>query len=213
MRCWSGIPPFYSVLPNHPVPPLTIPTSEDHRKLQSRLLTSWPSIPIEVAPIAARQVLVRLRELGSPSPHLREGHTPNAGPLKTDQDFYIIDAPFPRLLTSSDLESTSTSIPHDTGGVGNNDADNDSRSEGRGKDGRWEVEHLANAIKSIEGVLEVGIFSGRTGPEAIEAGTVGGQRPVACYFGMADGSVTVRKAGPKVDDIPRKLEFDAKPAD
>jgi ribose 5-phosphate isomerase A len=163
----------------------------DHRKLQSRLLTSWPSIPIEVAPIAARQVLSRLRELGSLSPLLREGHIPKAGPLKTDQDFFIIDAPFPRLLTSSDL----TPI-----------------QDGRGKDGLWEVEHLANAIKSIEGVLEVGIFSGRTGPEAMESGTVGGQRPVACYFGMADGSVTVRKASPRKDDIKQTLEFEAKPA-
>ncbi|ERF71935.1 hypothetical protein EPUS_06494 [Endocarpon pusillum Z07020] len=145
----------------------------DQRKLQSRLLTSWPSIPIEVAPIAARQVLVRLRELGSPSPHLREGHTPNGSPLKTDQDFFIIDAPFPRLLTSSDRKSTSTSTsttPRHNAGVSNNGADNDSRSEGRGKDGIWEVEHLANAIKSIEGVLEVGIFSGRTGPEAFWGG-------------------------------------------
>lgn len=120
----------------------------------------------------------RLRELGSPAPQLREGHLSKAGPLKTDQDFFIIDAPFRQLLTSSDLTST---------------------SDGDGQDGRWQVEHLARAIKAIEGVLEVGIFSGRTGPEALQAGTVGGQRPVACYFGMADGSVVVRKARPKVD--------------
>lgn len=133
--------------------------------------------------------------------------------MKTDQDFFIIDAPFPRLLTSSDLKSTSASTPGNTDSVSNSGADSDSRPEGRGKDGLWQVERLANAIKSIEGVLEVGIFSGRTGPEAIEAGTVGGQRPVACYFGMADGSVTVRKASPKVDESKRTLEFEAKPVD
>lgn len=199
--------------PLHPLFPSanSIPNSPDHRKLQSRLLSSWPAIPIEVAPIAARQVLVRLRELGSLSPHLREGHIPKAGPLKTDQDFFIIDAPFPRLLTSSDLQSTtSTAQDGDGNGNGSDKAESD-RPTGRGKDGLWEVEHLANAIKTIEGVLEVGIFSGRTGPEAIESGTVGGQRPVACYFGMTDGSVTVRRASPKVDHIKRTLEFEAKP--
>lgn len=187
---------------------VTNPPLPDHRKLQSRLLTSWPSIPIEVAPIAARQVLTRLRELGSPSPHLREGHIPKAGPLKTDQDFFIIDAPFPRLLTSSDLKPSSSNPSSQPA----NDNSTDGANPGLGSHNVWEVEHLANAIKSIEGVLEVGIFSGRTGPEAIEAGTVGGQRPVACYFGMADGSVTVRMASPKVDDIRRTLEFEAKPA-
>jgi ribose 5-phosphate isomerase A len=179
------------------LPPLT-PTADfrpDYRKLQSRLLTSWPTIPVEVAPIAARQVLVRLRELGSADPHLRKGHVPKAGPLKTDQDFFIIDAPFPPLLISSDLEPTRKA---------------DRR--GHGKDGSWQVEHLANAIKKIEGVLEVGIFSGRTGPEAIKSGTVGGQRPVACYFGMADGSVTVRRASPSRDGFEPMPETQAKPA-
>lgn len=174
LRCGSVQTPPY------PANPLLTPPSlfPDHRKLQSRLLTSWPTIPIEVAPIAARQVLTRLRELGSPTPKLREGHIPEAGPLKTDQDFFIIDAPFPQLRTTSDLTA---------------------EHEGRGKDGQWEVEHLASTIKRIEGVLEVGIFSGRTGLEAMQSGTTGGQKPVACYFGMADGSVTVRRARPKGD--------------
>lgn len=132
-------------------------------------------------------MLTRLRELGSPTPKLRDGQPPETGPLKTDQDFYIIDAPFPHLLTPSDLSPPTI--------------------EGRGKDGQWEVQQLAHAIKAIEGVLEVGIFSGRTGPEAAQTGTVGGQRPVACYFGMADGTVKVRRAGSDVDVMPPTLKF------
>lgn len=153
-----------------------------------------------MAPIAARQVLTRLRELGSPTPRLRDGHLPKAGPLKTDQDFFIIDAPFPPLLTVSDLKpsteaptfSSSSTLPQPA-------SHGKASTAGSGSSTGWEVTSLANAIKSIEGVLEVGIFSGRTGPEAIESGTLGGQRPVACYFGMADGTVTVRKATSKLD--------------
>jgi ribose 5-phosphate isomerase A len=115
----------------------------------------------------------RLRMLGSPQPFLREGLVSKAGPIKTDQDFFIVDAPFKTLLIAEDLA---------TGQKGN------------GEEGVWEVETLAKAIKAIHGVLEVGIFCGPTGPEASAAGVVGGQRPVACYFGMEDGSVTVRKA-------------------
>lgn len=63
-----------------------------------------------------------------------------------------------------------------------------------GKDGVWEVNELSMKIKDICGVLDVGIFSGLTGPQATAAGGVGGQRPVAAYFGMPDGSVSVRKA-------------------
>lgn len=144
----------------------------DHRKLQKRLLTGWPSIPIEVCPIAARRVLTQLKELGSKEPKIREGQQLKEGPVKTDQDFFIIDAPFPGLLTKEDVERGSES----------------------GKDGAWEVEELANKIKSIQGVLEVGLFYGKTGPEAIATKDVGGQRPVAAYFGMQDGSVVVRKA-------------------
>lgn len=60
--------------------------------------------------------------------------------------------------------------------------------------GLWEVEELATKIRAIQGVLEVGIFSGPTGPESAALGQRGGQKPVACYFGMADGTVTVRTA-------------------
>lgn len=154
----------------------------DHRKLQDKLLTKWPTIPIEVEPKAARQVLARLRTLGSRSssgagPSVRQGKDTKAGPVKTDQDFVIIDAPFPKpLLTHADVAAGKTTD---------------------GTKGVWEVEELARAIKEIHGVLAVGLFCGPTGLEAQAAGVIGGQRPVACYFGMMDGSVEVRKASEK----------------
>jgi len=158
----------------------------DHRKLQSRLLTKWPTIPIEVEPKAARQIIARLKVLGSRSPtgagpFIRQGLLTKTGPVKTDQDFFIIDAPFPHpLLTHQDI------------------------AEGKTRnisEGIWEVEELARTIKDINGVLGVGIFCGPTGPEARAAGVIGGQRPIACYFGMADGSVEVRKAPVKHDSV------------
>lgn len=157
----------------------------DHRKLQSRLLTKWPTIPIEVEPKSARQVMARLKVLGSRSasgggPFLREGAMVKAGPIKTDQDFFIIDAPFPQLLISKDLEEGSQADAHH---------------------GIWEVEQLARTIKDINGVLAVGLFCGPTGPEAETAGVIGGQRPVACYFGMQDGSVEVRRARQKRESV------------
>jgi len=139
-------------------------------------LTKWKTIPIEVAPIAAHQVMERLKALGAVKSAIREGALAKVGPIKTDQDFYIVDAEFQQLLIGQDLT---------TG------------SEGKGVAGVWEVEHLAKAIKDINGVLEVGIFCGPTGPEAAQAEVVGGQRPIACYFGMEDGSVTVRTAKSK----------------
>ncbi|PYH96637.1 ribose 5-phosphate isomerase A [Aspergillus ellipticus CBS 707.79] len=145
----------------------------DSRKLESRLLSSWKYIPIEVAPIAAARVLTALREIGSTEPAVRQSKDEKHGPLMTDQSFYIIDAPFPTLLTQADVAA------------GKN---------GSGKGGVWEVHALSQAIKQIPGVLDVGIFSGLTGPQAQAAGGVGGQRPIAAYFGMPDGSVSVRKA-------------------
>ncbi|TQB68307.1 ribose-5-phosphate isomerase rki1 [Monascus purpureus] len=146
----------------------------DSRKLQSRLLSSWKYIPIEVAPIAAYRVLRKLKELGSVNPAIRLTTVPKQGPLKTDQDFFIIDAPFPHpLLTKKDVAA----------GI-----------DGSGKDGHWEVEALAHAIKQIAGVLEVGIFAGPTGLQAQARGAVGGQKPIAAYFGKSDGTVLVRKA-------------------
>ncbi|KAF2265800.1 ribose 5-phosphate isomerase [Lojkania enalia] len=152
----------------------------DYRKKQDRLLTKWPTIPIEVAPIAVPTVLADLRILGSPNPKLRTTLLEKSGPLKTDQDFFIIDAPFPSLLIAADVAA--------------------GKGKGDGSDGTWEVNRLATAIKELTGVLEVGIFSGLNGIEAEairqkEGGktvVTGGQVPVAVYFGMQDGSVEVR---------------------
>lgn len=184
----------------------------DYRKDVPRLLTDWPYIPIEVAPIAVKPVLRALKALGSPNPELRLLTVAKAGPLKTDQDFYIIKAPFPKLLMERDLKSASEGEGQTTGKTKD------------GLDGRvWEAGKLATAIKGISGVLEVGLFVGMNGPEAaqfitsggqkagvegqVPDGSVtgsmsgkgatasqGGQKPVAVYFGNADGTVTVRKA-------------------
>ena len=57
------------------------------------------------------------------------------------------------------------------------------------------METLAREIKLLEGVLSVGLFTGFNGSEASERGLQkGGQKPVAAYFGMSDGSVAVRVA-------------------
>ena len=132
-------------------------------------------MPIEVEPLAASVVLTALRALGSTDPKVRTGPMSKAGPLKTDQGNFIIDAPFQTLL-----------LPQDKGAT----------EPGHGKG--WEVETLAKEIKLIEGVLSVGIFCGENGLEAAQAGRkTGGQKPIAAYFGMEDGGVVVRTAGSK----------------
>ena len=154
----------------------------DYRKRQDRLLTNWPTIPIEVAPLSQNKVAAALRTLGCTNPKLRTTLLEKSGPLKTDQDFYIIDAEFSTLLTKADVAA--------------------GKGKGDGSDGTWEVDNIAKAIKGLTGVLEVGIFSGLTGVEAnalrakdgAKAAVSGGQKPVAVYFGMADGSVKVRTA-------------------
>jgi ribose 5-phosphate isomerase A len=143
----------------------------DYRKNQKRLLTNWPSIPIEVAPIAHASVLRELKLLGSPNAKLREHSLAKTGPIQTDQSFYIIDAPFKKLYSTQDVKDG---------------------ADGSGKDGQWDVNTLARAIKEINGVLEVGLFYGVNGEEAQAAGGQGGQKPVAVYFGMEDGEVMVR---------------------
>ncbi|RMZ18377.1 hypothetical protein D0862_00334 [Hortaea werneckii] len=143
----------------------------DYRKNQKRLLTQWPSIPIEVAPIAHASVLKELKAIGSTDPKLREQTVAKAGPIQTDQSFYIIDAPFPKLLTTLDAKNG---------------------MDGSGKNGQWDITTLAERIKQMSGVLEVGLFHGMNGYEAQAAGLPGGQKPVAVYFGMEDGEVLKR---------------------
>ncbi|CAF9917720.1 ribose-5-phosphate isomerase rki1 [Imshaugia aleurites] len=151
----------------------------DHRKLQPRLLTNWPTIPIEVEPLAVTTVISALKRLGSSAPFVREGHIQKAGPIKTDQDNFIIDAPFPSLLLYTDIEQAAKQ------GV--------KELKGQGEDGQWEVQALAKEIKALEGVLSVGLFVGENGLQAKAKGKIaGGQKPVAAYFGMEDGSVAVR---------------------
>ncbi|KAF2772707.1 ribose 5-phosphate isomerase A [Teratosphaeria nubilosa] len=145
----------------------------DYRKNQKRLLTKWPSIPIEVAPIAHASVLRELRLLGSDGAKLREHSLAKTGPIQTDQSFYIIDAPFKQLLTEADLKAG---------------------KDGSGKNGVWDVKTLAKAIKEINGVLEVGLFYGFNGIEAQALGLQGGQKPVAVYFGLENGEVDKRVA-------------------
>lgn len=78
------------------------------------------------------------------------------------------------------------------------------KGKGDGSDGTWEVNSLSKAIKAITGVLEVGLFcgiDGITAKEIYERGEKkltahGGQKPVACYFGMEDGSVVERRRQP-----------------
>jgi ribose 5-phosphate isomerase A len=152
----------------------------DYRKRQDRLLTNWPTIPIEVAPLSQKKVLAALTMLGSTGPKLRTTLLEKSGPLKTDQDFFIIDAPFPALLTSADVSA--------------------GKGKGDGSDGTWEVNNISRAIKGLTGVLEVGIFSGLNGIDAqglrdqdqATKAVLGGQKPVAVYFGMSDGSVKMR---------------------
>jgi ribose 5-phosphate isomerase A len=114
-----------------------------------------------------------LKLLGSPAPVLREHHLSKTGPIQTDQSFYIIDAPFKQLLTKGDLAKG---------------------ADGSGKDGVWDVDTLAARIKDINGVLEVGIFHGENGEEIAASGVKGrgGQKPIAVYFGLADGSVDMK---------------------
>jgi ribose 5-phosphate isomerase A len=149
-------------------------TFADYRKLQPRLLTSWKAIPIEIAPMSAPVIKRMLITLGSPDPRIRQGGSAKAGPVVTDNGMWIIDAPFPALKLTKDL------------------AEGD---KGDGSKGTWEVHALGRRLKRIVGVLDVGLFHGRNGIQVANAGEEGGgQKPVAAYFGMADGGVEVRVA-------------------
>ena len=153
----------------------------DHRKLQPRLLTKWPTIPVEVEPLSTQSVLSTLHNLGSPNPQLRMGHSEKSGPLKTDQDNFIVDAPFPTPLATKKNTSATTTAK----GI----------SDAKGEKGEWDVETLATQIKGIEGVLSVGLFCGVNGQQALNLKLGrGGQKPVVAYFGMQDGRVIKRVA-------------------
>jgi ribose 5-phosphate isomerase A len=138
------------------------------------LLTKWKTIPIEIVPLAAPAVKRQLISMGSPDPKIRQGGSAKAGPVVTDNGCWIIDAPFPELLLPSDLNG---------------------QVKGDGTNGKWEVNQLGEKLKSIIGILEVGIFHGLNGIQIAKAGQEGGgQKPVAAYFGMEDGNVEVRTA-------------------
>ncbi|KAK2627803.1 hypothetical protein QTJ16_002449 [Diplocarpon rosae] len=146
----------------------------DYRKLSPRLLTAWKTIPIEISPLAAPTIKRILITLGSPDPKIRQGGSAKAGPVVTDNSMWIMDAPFPKLLLPSDLKGN---------------------DKGDGENGTWEVHTLGRRLKRIVGVLEVGLFYGRNGIQVANSGEEGGgQKPIAAYFGMEDGSVSVREA-------------------
>ena len=160
----------------------------DHRKLQKRLLTQWKTIPIEVEPLAVGSVCASLEMLGSGAPRVRGGSMLKAGPIKTDQDNFIVDAPFEMLRLRGEEEGD--------GGRSSEEGLSSEIGQGGSQGRRWEVEALAKEIKLIEGVLSVGIFCGEDGEQVLaRGGKTGGQKPVAAYFGMEDGHVTVRRKG------------------
>uniref|UniRef100_A0A0B7K9V0 Ribose-5-phosphate isomerase n=1 Tax=Bionectria ochroleuca TaxID=29856 RepID=A0A0B7K9V0_BIOOC len=61
--------------------------------------------------------------------------------------------------------------------------------------GKWEVSRLAQELLKVPGIVEIGLFHGFNGNQAVSLGQVGqAQKPVAAYFGTADGSVDVQLA-------------------
>lgn len=154
----------------HYHPPNLTNAHTDYRKQSPRLCTKWKAIPIEVLPMAAPDLLVRLQAMGSLNPVVRSGLPSKAGECVTDNGMWIIDAPFSPLL-----------LPMD--------------GEGTGKGGAWEVKTLADELLRLPGVVEVGLFHGFNGDQAVGLGKNGqAQKPVAAYFGMEDGSVKMQSA-------------------
>ncbi|KAI0023097.1 ribose 5-phosphate isomerase A [Xylariomycetidae sp. FL0641] len=139
----------------------------DSRKRAPVLLSKWAYIPIEVSPAAAESVRDELLSLGARHPVIRVQGTPlNKLPVKTDNNNYIVDAPFPPLLLNSQYDKMDPAK------------------------GIWTPDTLLEKINNIVGVLEVGIFAGMNGPEAASAGTgTLGVKPVKVYFGKPDGGV------------------------
>ncbi|KAI8717556.1 Ribose-5-phosphate isomerase [Fusarium sp. LHS14.1] len=146
----------------------------DYRKQSPRLCTTWKTIPIEVLPMAAPDVLTRLRAMGSPNPVVRSGLPSKAGECVTDNGMWLIDAPFPPLLLAKDINS---------------------EVDGQGKDGAWEINALAQELVRLPGIVEIGLFHGFNGDEAVKLGKqLQAQKPVAAYFGLANGEVQVQNA-------------------
>lgn len=112
--------------------------------------------------------------MGSPGATIRSGLPSKAGECVTDNGMWIIDAPFTPLL-----------LPRDVG----------AGKDGKGQDGVWEVETLANELLRLPGVVEIGLFHGFNGDQAATLGKhMQAQKPVAAYFGMQDGTVQVKSA-------------------
>lgn len=87
---------------------------------------------------------------------------------------WLIDAPFAPLLLPKDLTA---------------------EVEGRGKDGAWEIKTLAEELLKLPGIVEHGLFYGFNGEEAVKLGKqLQAQKPIAAYFGLANGEVQVQKA-------------------
>lgn len=124
--------------------------------------------------MAAPDVLIRLREMGSSDPKIRSGSPSKAGECVTDNGMWLIDAPFAPLLLPKDLTA---------------------EVEGRGKDGKWEIGTLADELARLPGIVEIGLFHGFNGDEAVKLGKqLQAQKPIAAYFGLANGEVEVQKA-------------------
>ncbi|KAJ9148921.1 Ribose-5-phosphate isomerase [Pleurostoma richardsiae] len=139
----------------------------DFRKISPQLGTSWKKgIPIEVLPMATDRVLRELALLGSIKPTIRSGLPGKAGSIVTDNGMAIIDAPFAPLLLPSQVKGQD------------------------GVNGVWSVDGLADKLIKITGVVEIGLFFGHNGKQVAS----GAQKPVAAYFGMADGEVKVQPA-------------------
>ncbi|KAM0251952.1 hypothetical protein ACHAQJ_007926 [Trichoderma viride] len=146
----------------------------DSRKQSPRLCTTWKTIPIEVLPLAAPDVLSRLRAMGSPNPVVRSGLPSKAGECVTDNGMWIVDAPFPPLLLAKDLTA---------------------EVDGTGKNGVWEVGKLADELVRLPGIVEIGLFTGFNGVEAVSLGKqFQAQKPIAAYFGTPTGEVQVQNA-------------------
>lgn len=154
--------------------PNRLTTDTDSRKQSPRLCTKWKTIPIEVLPLAAPDVLNRLKAMGSPKPVVRSGLPSKAGECVTDNGMWIIDAPFPPLLLPKDLTA---------------------EVDGTGKNGAWEIGKLAEELVKLPGIVEIGLFHGFNGVQAVGLGKeFQAQKPVAAYFGLPNGQVQVQQA-------------------